>query len=317
MSNIRSLLRALFFQPNVEKETLPKFPNFKPLEILDKKIIEAITNKFPPYSDFNFLSLWSWNIQGETRISQLHGNLVVRFTDYLTGQPFYSFLGNNRINDTVNALFELSREEKIPQILKLIPEDSIKNLDKNRFKLEEDRDNFDYIYPIEKLKTYDGNKLRGRRNFCNRFKNKYSAKVKIIEIPNQDVILSLFLLWAKNKGRTPDEVKNEQEALKKCLLIKNNADIIIIGIFIKEELIAFSICDVLRPKYVILHFEKADERYEGIYSFLMQENAKIFSVNGFKYINFEQDLGIPGLRLSKKSFYPAFFLKKYTIKNFS
>ncbi|MFH1170731.1 MAG: hypothetical protein V1704_04200 [Candidatus Vogelbacteria bacterium] len=43
--------------------------------------------------------MWSWDVNGEMRISELNGNLVVRFNDYLTGEPFYSFLGDNEVNE--------------------------------------------------------------------------------------------------------------------------------------------------------------------------------------------------------------------------
>ena len=90
---------------------IPEFPQFKNLELTDKKEVEKITGKYPPYSDFNFVSMWSWDIKGEMRLSILNGNLVVRFTDYITGNPFYSFLGNNEVNDTVEKLLELSKKE--------------------------------------------------------------------------------------------------------------------------------------------------------------------------------------------------------------
>lgn len=77
---------------------IPKFPKFKHIELIDKEEIEKITQKFPPYSDFNFISMWSWDIKVEMIISKLNNNLVVRFTDYLTGYPFFSFLGDNMVN---------------------------------------------------------------------------------------------------------------------------------------------------------------------------------------------------------------------------
>ena len=75
---------------------LPEFPKFKSIDLTDKKEIEEINKKFPPYSDFNFVSMWCWDIKGEMHISILHDNLVVKFTDYLTGDPFFSFFGNNK-----------------------------------------------------------------------------------------------------------------------------------------------------------------------------------------------------------------------------
>jgi hypothetical protein len=48
---------------------LPEFPKFKSIEISDKEDVEKITKKYPPYSDFNFVSMWSWDIKGDMRVS--------------------------------------------------------------------------------------------------------------------------------------------------------------------------------------------------------------------------------------------------------
>ncbi len=50
---------------------LPKFPNFKKIELSDRKDVENITSRFPPYSDFNFSSLWAWDLEGEMGLSIL------------------------------------------------------------------------------------------------------------------------------------------------------------------------------------------------------------------------------------------------------
>ena len=41
---------------------LPKFPEFKKLELNDKAVLHSVTALLPPYSDFNFTSLFSWNV---------------------------------------------------------------------------------------------------------------------------------------------------------------------------------------------------------------------------------------------------------------
>ena len=65
---------------------ITQFPDFKPLELFDKKYIETFTVQFPPYSDFNFTSIWAWNTNDKFQISNLNGNLVVLFYDYLLAQ---------------------------------------------------------------------------------------------------------------------------------------------------------------------------------------------------------------------------------------
>ena len=87
---------------------IPEFPQFKKLELSDKKDVEKFTSLFAPYSDFNFASLWSWNIKDEMRLSVLNGNLVVHFTNYLTEELFYSFLGDKKINETAETTISVS-----------------------------------------------------------------------------------------------------------------------------------------------------------------------------------------------------------------
>ena len=101
---------------------IPFFPKFKNLEISDKKEVETITHQFEPYSDYNFVSLWSYNVKEEIQISKLNDNLVIKFTDYISGNPFYSFLGNNLVEDTISKLLKHSKTLNIPPLLKLIPE---------------------------------------------------------------------------------------------------------------------------------------------------------------------------------------------------
>ena len=83
---------------------LANFPNFKLLELTDCEAVLSITSKLPPYSDFNFVSIWSWNLYDKIMISQLNGNLVVKFTDYITGESFYSFIGNTEVEKTTKEL---------------------------------------------------------------------------------------------------------------------------------------------------------------------------------------------------------------------
>jgi hypothetical protein len=63
---------------------IPQFPKFKKIDLADLKEIEQFTKQFSPYSDYNFISLWAWNINDAVCISKLNGNLVVRFINYLT-----------------------------------------------------------------------------------------------------------------------------------------------------------------------------------------------------------------------------------------
>ena len=296
---------------------IPQFPVFKDLKIEDKEEIEKITKLYPPYSDFNFTSLWSWDVESQVKISILNGNLIIRFSDYITNDLFYSFIGSENIENTVAKLLDLSEKEGLNIRLNLIPEESVQKLSSPSFNLEEDRDNFDYIYTLEKIIKYDGNRLRSRRNLFNRFKNKYISETIIInpsDIYLREMIYGVFRLWAENKKLSPEETKNELLAINRVLnLSLSDRNIVIVGLLDGKKMIGFVINELVHNDTAILHFEKADENYIGVYSYLMSENARILHGLNRTLLNYEQDLGIPGLRLGKKAYRPLYFLKKYRL----
>lgn len=321
MPSLKSFFKNITFHlhPHAVFATLPEFPQFKALELSDKHDIERITSKYPPYSDFNFVSMWSWDIKGQMRVSQLHGNLVVRFTDYQTGKPFYSFLGDNHADDTAEKLLNLAKEEGIEFRLRLVPEAVAKVLDRNMFEVIEDRDHFDYILDAEKLNKHTSKKLRYHYNLSSRLSDECGAGLEIrpmdLDQENQKKeVVQLTDTWVKNKSSQDQDTVSlaELDAIKRLFLARaeNNLSL---GIFYNNKLVGCSINEFLMNDSVLCHFMKADSVFKGIYSFLFIETSRLALNMGKKYINIEQDLGLPNLRQSKESFEPVDFLKKYII----
>jgi len=298
---------------------IPEFPTFKGLEIADKEEIEKITSQHDPYSDFNFTSMWSWDIKGEMKISRLNDNLIVKFTDYISGEPFYSILGINEVDRTIKFILEFSRKDLNQGSLRLVPHITVERADTNLFLLNEDRDNFDYLYDLKLLATYHGRLMDTKRNLVNRLlKYRPGINSELIDISDPNIqreILLLVDLWEKNKidSRKAAEKKNEVAALKRLFTAGNSLSLVNIGIYDGDTLTAFSISEILKEPYVITHFAKSDATFPGIYTFLMRETCKYMLCYDRSILNYEQDLGLPNLRFSKKSFRPVEFLKKYEI----
>ena len=78
-------------------------------------------------------------------------------------------------------------------------------------------------------------------------------------------------------------------------------------------MIGFSIDELLPNQYAISHFFKADSSYRGVYDFLNEKVAENLSNRGIALWNWEQDLGIESLKISKTGYRPVDFLKKYTV----
>lgn len=297
---------------------IPLFPNFKKLTIEDNTQVQNFLNKYLPFSDFNFFSMWSNNIEDDFIASILNENLVIRLRDYITDEPFYSFIGDNKVEDTIENLLRLSINENLQPVLKLVPEINFKLTNSNEFEVQEDRDNFDYIYSSADMSELTGTNFHNQRNFINRFQKLYPEyRVEIIDISKPEVeqaIIGLFQKWGEDKGRLKDEIEHELKATKRAVRDAKFFKLIPLGIFDQDKLVGYMIGDLDHPDYCQTHFAKADTSYIGIFYMLYYHMAKQLVTRGYKYINNEQDLGFPGLRHSKEQWNPIKYLKKYIIK---
>jgi hypothetical protein len=90
--------------------------------------------------------------------------------------------------------------------------------------------------------------------------------------------------------------------------------LLIIEIKLGNELVAFSINHIAAPGYAITHFEKAIKIHKYFNSYVIYQVARLQDEFGCKKVNWEDDLGFPGLRQNKSSYHPAEMLNKYQIR---
>ncbi len=298
---------------------IPSFPIFKRVAIADRAAVEAHARNYPPYSDFNFTSLWAWDIRGERMISDLNGNLVVRFTDYSSHQPFLSFLGIEQPENTAKALIEFAARSGFPLTLRLVPETSARHLQSSTLRVEPDEDNFDYVYSIADLVQLRGKGFMSKRGNIRRFMRRApDAHLEPIALDDSCVregVFSVLASWERSKiERGKDyEIKHERAAIERLCNTARYHRLIVTGLFAQGSMLGFSIEESLPGNHVICHFWKADSSHDGAFDFLMHEKAKRLQTIGVEFLNFEQDLGNPALRRAKRAWRPAHYLKKYTV----
>lgn len=297
---------------------IPTFPEFKLIELDDMEEVDRATSGFAPYSDFNFISMWSWNLVDEIAISKLNDNLVVRFTDYVTCKPFLSFIGDKKINDTCEQLLDFAIKNNLSPSMHWVPEVCVKEIDLDKFEVHEDRDHFDYIYNIADLRDYPGNKFSKKRNHVSGFLKKFpNVEARTLSLKDKNVsdsVFKLFEKWQSNKFKEVDHELHDLSAMKRLLRGIEIFDLVVVGIFIEESLVAMFVNQLIDSEYSLAHMMKADLSVDdGLYAFLMKKNAEILSSLNIKFFNYEQDLGLENLRIAKGRFYPQKFLKKYTI----
>lgn len=297
----------------------PLFPKFKKIGISDSAWIKPLLKEFPPYSDFGFTSMYSWNTNNEMSACILNGNLCVLFEDYESDDKFISLLGKSEIDKSLQQALKYSADNGLGVKLRLVPETVIKNIvSKNLFLIEEDRDNFDYVLSAEFLAKLEGAKNEDRRYRIKKFLAKYEDELRKTELDLtltvvQDDINKCLQNWTQKRDQ---EQANDTETVAITRLL-NSADKLStrgLGFYINGTLSAFSIYEELSERFAVVHFEKCDLSYQGIVPYVRHEVFKEIYTAGIPYINYEQDLGIEGLRKSKEMLHPVDFLKKYTVR---
>lgn len=296
---------------------IPNFPNFKTLELSDRKEIETFATQYQPYSDFNFLISWSWAREWDPKVSFLNGNLVFRFLYRANQRSFYSYLGNKLVTNTCDELFEyIENHDPTSTGLSYVPEISLMRIDFQKYYIEIDINACDYIYELESMHALTGNKYSQKRGRLNHFKITYpNIKVKALDLSDvkvQNDIFELNKLWVSKKTLDREAVDGDIAAMKRFFLA-GPQNTFCVGIY-EDKLMAYAIYSFHGSKYVLNHFVKADITYKGIYEFLMQESAGLLIGKGYKFLNHLEDLGLEGLRKAKMAYRPAGFLRKYHIK---
>lgn len=299
---------------------LPTFPEFTPLRLGHRPIITQFTKRFPPFADYTFVSLYSWNIRKVVALSSLFGNLVVRFSDDLTDDTYLSFLGTHKLGETIEALLGYTRFHGYNSHLLLIPAPVIKYMPpglRNQYDIKEDRDNHDYMLSVHDLSQFDHPKLRQRRANYNKFVQIYGDRstcdlIDLTAPGMTDEVEDLLLNWRYARGKSADTTRNEFQAIHRCLQHSERLGVQAFGTYLDGKLIALNIFEIV-DDMAIGHFMKVNTKFRGVSEHMVHVFSKYLETQGVTHINIQQDVGIQGLRAYKLSYRPEYFLKKYSI----
>ncbi len=181
-------------------------------------------------------------------------------------------------------------------------------------KIDFDEGSSDYFYDAEALRTLAGKKYSKKRNHWSKFQRLYPDYIYESLSPEIfDECLKLVRLWASEKGiDIGDSSESDYYMIKRIFDNWKDLDARGGAIRIDGKIVAFSIGSIGREEVGFIHFEKADISYDGLYTAI----NKLVLENEFpniRYVNREEDLGIPGLRKAKESYFPIAKINKWRL----
>lgn len=286
---------------------------FKPITLSDKPIFDDYFNK----TDFNnaeknFSNLFMWRKTYEYEYAIINNCLCIKGKLRDSKKPFCHFpYGGCNIKDSLSLIKEIFEKEGESLIIKpLLPEmkECLERTLEN-FTLIEDRDSFDYIYTSNKLITLSGSKLRNKRRWLKKFRENYNYTYEEINSKNLMEAKEFTINIIKNSNNDKNEIIAMGE------MFDNLFELNIKGCIIRVdgEIVGVSTGEELTKDTVIIHSERANTNFEGIYNCINQEFCEKQWAD-YKFINREEDLGIEGLRQAKLTYRPDLLLTKYIAK---
>ncbi|MGM0424913.1 MAG: DUF2156 domain-containing protein [Thermodesulfobacteriota bacterium] len=284
--------------------------NFQSLSLTRQAEYRRIFDQTPQKtSDYSFLNIWAWR-----DIYQLQwafdGNLVwIRQND---PRPLYwAPVGDWQEVDWPSRLKELQIQEleliRVPEELSRIWEQSLKG----RVHLQEDPEQWDYIYSVQDLIELKGNRFHRKKNLLRQFQRNYNYRYIVLDADQVDKALTLqteWCMWKDCEDSTTLEAENQ--AILNTFQDWNKLDNILgAGLEVDGDMVAYTVAEPLDQETVVVHFEKGCPNHKGVYQ-AMNQMFLANSAKEFKFVNREQDLGDPGLRKAKESYHPLGYLKK-------
>ncbi|HOE14154.1 MAG TPA: phosphatidylglycerol lysyltransferase domain-containing protein [Candidatus Saccharicenans sp.] len=291
---------------------IPDFPELKPIELKDKEEVQNYLEHFPPdICELTFANIYIWREWEKPRLTKINGNLCVLCSPPDEPAYFLEPVGENKLDETVNlGLTLVSRWSRLSE----------KFLGKlaGQYIINEDRDNFDYVYLTQELAELSGKKYDGKRNWIKRFEKQFKYELSAINQNDLPGCLELVREWGRESA---DREKQEGEdnhtgaavrAMEEALLNFGLFSFSTLAVLIDGRVEGFCLGEKLNPDTAVVHIEVASREFPGLYQFLNRECARR-AWQQFRYINREQDAGLPGLRSAKLSYHPHHLVKKYNL----
>ena len=183
-------------------------------------------------------------------------------------------------------------------------------LDANRFS----RDQAGVSQRVTDLIELTGKRYHKKKNLVNQFNRKYDFTYLPFGADMVEQAMAMQTDWCTWRDcESSDILSAENRAIFRILKNwKQLAGLFGGALMVGGSMVAYTVAEALTRDMLLIHFEKGDTEYKGIYQAINQ----IFLANSaadYTFVNREQDLNDEGLRKAKLSYHPEDYLRKYSV----
>lgn len=293
---------------------------FKTVTLNDKEWVDKIVmSENSPSADYNFGNIYIWDKHFRQLICRHEGRMMTKLR--YEGHPSFVFpIGTGPLAPAIEALREFAAFKGYPFRLHGVTEAHKAQLESEYpgcFEFAEDRNCADYIYLAERLATYSGKALHGKKNHCNRFEAEHDWDFVPLTRDFIPGCLDMLNVWnEENAARLDASIAYEHDAIIRAFAVYERLGLEGGALLSGGKLIGFTVGEMTSRDTLDVHFEKADVGINGAYPMVCREFVRMMMKKHpeLRYINREDDMGLESLRFSKESYKPEYLLTKYTAK---
>ena len=310
------IVKTVFMKYNIDKfkKEVDRMISFREVTINDIEWIRECNSKSQIRgSEYAAGTLFLWSCAYNIKIAEVDGMCCI-FNDFDTNKRYVYPFGEGDKKGVIEKLAGDARERGVRFALYGVTENSKVELEEmfpGRFEFGDRREDWDYIYSVEKLTTLSGRKLHGKRNHIARFKDNEDWQFEIISEENFEECLAMNRVWCDLYGPSKDEtIDKEKCAVKKAF--DNYRELGLMGglLRLNGKVIAYTLGEQVTEDTFLIHFEKAFADIQGAYPMINQQFV-LNCLQNYKFVNREEDMGDEGLRKAKLSYYPEILLEKF------
>ncbi|MBQ6926820.1 MAG: DUF2156 domain-containing protein [Oscillospiraceae bacterium] len=293
---------------------------FHAISLLDKEWIDRhLRCEDSPSADFNFGNMFIWDEHYRQLVCDLGERTLTKVR--LHGLPAFVYpIGCGPLRPAIDALREYAAARNYDFLLRGIT-------DRHKALLEEEfPDCFcfceetkyaDYIYEAQKLATYSGKALHGKKNHCNRFEAEHDWVFVPLTRELIPACTQMLNAWTEdNAARLDESIVFEHNAIDRAF--RNYEALGLEGgvLFADGKILGFSFGEMTSSDTFNVHVEKAAADVNGAYPMVCRELSRMLLQRHpeLVWLNREDDMGLESLRKSKESYKPAYLLRKYAAK---
>lgn len=289
--------------------------DFKDLKLEHKSLFAEYAQKyFGVEACFGNMYLWrnSWNIQVCNDEEALY--ILLENGDYPSFMlpPFMKTDGSSMCEPIRKCCEYMQTVYDKPLMLKGATVQIMERIERDcpgQFAFIEDRPNYEYVYNRDDLANLAGKKYHKKRNHINKLTLMHEYEYRQYTDEYYDDCIVLQKKWVEEKGGMNEDFEDELFVTKEALKNFKELELRCGLIFIDGKLEAFSIGEKF-CNMAVIHIEKANYNIPGLFNLINREFVRN-AWTDVDFINREEDMGMEGLRKSKMSYRPAFFIEKY------